>query len=941
MKLRFLALGTATLAVVALIVVLGVDRGYVAPRIRMHAGTAWVASTRVGHLTLLDGPSGEVAARVEVAAPGSQLTAGQDGATGYGANRADGSVTRIDGTTLAKSAAITPVQGARTGLAIFPTEHVLYAVDTQRGLLTRNDPQTLISRGDVLPLAAQVTPEGAAVDSTDRLWVVDQQRGELVWVTDGQRHTRAGAGTPQHTRLTTVDGQPVLVDPVQGKADLLDPATGEISRTLRLDLREDDRIAVSGSAGRLLVSVGSRGLFMACSFETESCAPPIPLGPDKADLGAPATVGSHAVIPNYLNGKVWVVDLDRMTVVAERDVLSRPGRFDLFSRDGIVFYNDPDSEKAGVIDLDGTVRPMDKYDPVHPENGVTEVPDHDRKPNQPPPSGPPNQNPVDAGKPPDSVPPVPGPGTTLPIPGVPPTSISILLAPTDHGQIGDEFTLTVVTQGTASVLNAQWSFGDGKAGSGSTTKHLWDRPGTFQVTATATLTSGETAISPPVPVTIDAPEAPPRIVRVAVTQSPQVGEQVRFSAEVSGSTPEQWTWTVTGPRGTETTSNTSEFQYTFTTPGTYTAALTVSKARASDQKSAQVIVVPVPKCGDTILASVTLRADLSCDNDFGLKIGASNVVLDLGGHRISNQNEAGLVIAGPTTINSTTVRNGRITGGHGGFRMQDVNGVTGTGLTIIGAFPGHLEGDRARNVVFSGVTVGPVPRNFTYAAQFRNGSSVSFNAGSAVHGYAFTCESGGTCNFLNSSVDLFGLYCGAGVMPSVLMRNTTISVTEFGSGCNVRLENNPWAGITYLDTSVGTFTGNTFTGGSMEIRVGQINATGNTFRGVFFYMGRGVLSNNTFRGGKSALWLDQIAEGATIGPLTISGNLFTQATSVGGSPGDGLTIDLPPGPAIIVTGNTASDNARYGICVQSGTVVDGGGNVSINNPSGCQGVSCS
>src|SRR5205814_6965413 len=61
------------------------------------------------------------------------------------------------------------------------------------------------------------------------------------------------------------------------------------------------------------------------------------------------------------SGQVWVVDLHASRVVARPQVLSPGTRFQLLSRDGLVFFNDPDGERAGVIRLDGVVRPVGKY----------------------------------------------------------------------------------------------------------------------------------------------------------------------------------------------------------------------------------------------------------------------------------------------------------------------------------------------------------------------------------------------------------------------------------------------------------------------------------------------------------------------------------------------------------------------------------------------------
>ena len=80
---RRVASAATTLAVVAALVLLGVHNGYPAQRPNLLFGAAWLSSTQVGQLTLLDGSSAEVVARVRTAPAGDKLDAVQEGATAY------------------------------------------------------------------------------------------------------------------------------------------------------------------------------------------------------------------------------------------------------------------------------------------------------------------------------------------------------------------------------------------------------------------------------------------------------------------------------------------------------------------------------------------------------------------------------------------------------------------------------------------------------------------------------------------------------------------------------------------------------------------------------------------------------------------------------------------------------------------------------------------
>ena len=110
------------------------------------------------------------------------------------------------------------------------------------------------------------------------------------------------------------------------------------------------------------------------------------------------------------NEHYTVEDIAGWQVFAQPRVVDPDTHFQLLMRDGVVFFNDPGSERAGVIRLDGGVQATAKYDPGDPGRGVTgkaaaaEKPPaaHAPKPGQN--SPPPGKNPPPPGK----TPPPPG-----------------------------------------------------------------------------------------------------------------------------------------------------------------------------------------------------------------------------------------------------------------------------------------------------------------------------------------------------------------------------------------------------------------------------------------------------------------------------------------------------------------------------------------------------
>ena len=125
--------------------------------------------------------------------PGNELEVAQQGSLAYVVNRTTGSVRRVDGATLLPTPAAPPPAQAGRGLQVFPGTGVVFVVDTQRGLATTVDPQTLAGTGPALSLAAQVDPQAASVDdagaygcSTPRQ--TGQMRGALQAAASARRH---------------------------------------------------------------------------------------------------------------------------------------------------------------------------------------------------------------------------------------------------------------------------------------------------------------------------------------------------------------------------------------------------------------------------------------------------------------------------------------------------------------------------------------------------------------------------------------------------------------------------------------------------------------------------------------------------------------------------------------------------------------------------------
>ncbi|MCE7005770.1 PKD domain-containing protein [Kibdelosporangium philippinense] len=486
------------LAVVAALAVTGVvlfGEGSPAQDTRLLSGAAWLASGKVGQVTLLDGMTAEVSAQVQVAPSGNSLAVVQQGTTAYAVDRSAGTIRRIDGATFDVSQPETPIADASRDLTVIPGRTALYTVDNRRGILADTDPRTLQRRGEMISVADKLTAGTAAVDDEGVFWSIDPATGKVARVHDGQRSLHDVA-EPGESLITLANGHPVVIDRKGARAISLSSTTASVVDTIQLDVRPDDVLRASGSPhNERLYVVHKRGVLTVCDLLESDCSKVVPLAGD-SDFGAPVESDNRLFVPNYATGEVWIIDLQRSAVLAKPKVLDTGSTFQLLTKDSVVFYNDLMSEKAGVIQLDGTVTPTAKYDPKNPARGVT----------TPVTGGPGTQQPTK--------PATAKPGTDKPTPsrqtdqpgqrtGADKPKSQLKISMSDVSPIvGQPIELRVQSLSGDQPTEAQWMFGDGASGDGATTSHKWAAANTYQVAVKARIGTEEVATS--VPVTVSA-----------------------------------------------------------------------------------------------------------------------------------------------------------------------------------------------------------------------------------------------------------------------------------------------------------------------------------------------------------------------------------------------------------------------------------------------------
>lgn len=108
-------------------------------------------------------------------------------------------------------------------------------------------------------------------------------------------------------------------------------------------------------------------------------------------------------------------------------------------------------------------------------------------------------------------------GPAEPMPSPPPDATTTTGQPPEpvithpaYGLVGEEVTFdgSESRPGSSPIASYKWDFGDGNSGDGATVTHIYDRPGTFQVTLLVTGEDGLSSVGGPVEITITEAETP-------------------------------------------------------------------------------------------------------------------------------------------------------------------------------------------------------------------------------------------------------------------------------------------------------------------------------------------------------------------------------------------------------------------------------------------------
>jgi beta-lactam-binding protein with PASTA domain len=382
--------GSALMAVMLLVTVLAVSTGvgYTVARPLLGDGSAFLAR---GHTVAhVNGETGKSDAQTATSlATGSQpiqTVRLPDGRVAI-VNKTTGTVTIIDGHTMAPSGPPLTNPGGGTQLEAVATDSAGYLVDKKTGTITQ-----LAAPGKTaapaLPIQQGIQD---AVPVGDSVWVLTRS-GQVIEVENGRQTRTVRLGSPV-SGLTIADDHAVAVT-TEGRAYVIDSkdphAIGDVGLT-----GADVVLGSWRGAGRYVLAVDRRsGHVSVLDPRTGHDAKAnLPTAAD-AKLDAPVVLGGQVFVPDYTKSQLWRVDATTGSVRDEPlTVPGRPGdTFDLTVSGGHVWANDQYDRRALIVDSDGRDHDADK-------GAGPDVRDSQAKPQAPPIETPRQTTPVPTGPP--------------------------------------------------------------------------------------------------------------------------------------------------------------------------------------------------------------------------------------------------------------------------------------------------------------------------------------------------------------------------------------------------------------------------------------------------------------------------------------------------------------------------------------------------------------
>ncbi|WP_157549023.1 fibronectin type III domain-containing protein [Nonomuraea candida] len=364
--------GAAAVLLVAAAAWLGVGVSSANPKLADVGAWLWTAAR--GRIVHVNGLSGEVDGYLDDKA-GRRLRVVQDGGNVLLVDDRTGNVSRVEPSRLEVDQ--TRDFGA-AGVQLAVSGNMAYAIDPAAGKIQQIDPATLNTLGNPVTLPA---PLGAArIDGGGRLWVPVTARGEVVPVSGGTAAEPVKAGEPgEELSVTIAGGLPVVVNSRAATATIIgaDGGVGEITLPKGVTRAgAGGALTPAATEGPLvpILAPGDSGLLVVIDTGSNSVLGTKIAAADPARLGVPQILGSKVYVPDRGTGSLIVWDSADGGRPTTLRVAQRPGPVDVFVKDGLLWANDENGDKAVVIDPEGRKHDIDKGDSDVPGPSTTPKP---------------------------------------------------------------------------------------------------------------------------------------------------------------------------------------------------------------------------------------------------------------------------------------------------------------------------------------------------------------------------------------------------------------------------------------------------------------------------------------------------------------------------------------------------------------------------------------
>ncbi|GAA4969792.1 hypothetical protein GCM10023205_38950 [Yinghuangia aomiensis] len=331
---------------------------------------AWLASDGKSSISHVNGLTGQVDGRVQLPKNSkSQLQVSEDGKSVLVMDTTTGQVSRID------PAQLTVPQTAdfQAGTQVFSGGGKAWLVDAAKGEVQAIDPVALAPLGPPVPVGAR--PLGTAqADPSGTLWIPVPATGQLVPFTTQPGAPIKVAEPGGAMMLTLASGRPVVTDVVGGRLLVVSGTGIERTVTLPSELTKGkaDKLQAPGRSEGPLVPIlaADTGVLTLVDIDSGSVSA-VPLKLGDHDFGPPQVLGAKVYIPDRTTGSLAVYNTVRNEFEPQLKVTGVPGPLEAYVRDGLLWVNAPNSATAAVVNVQGQIHLIGKFDTNGPKPGST------------------------------------------------------------------------------------------------------------------------------------------------------------------------------------------------------------------------------------------------------------------------------------------------------------------------------------------------------------------------------------------------------------------------------------------------------------------------------------------------------------------------------------------------------------------------------------------